>query len=125
MSLSTKFKLLPEVARFLGGSPFAGFVGGKDFPSSGGALIPTIDPGSGEKIGDIHDMTAADVAKAVDVANQAFPKWAALPQQERGAILLKLADAVEKHKAIIGQIEALEAGKTMARWLFLNFLACD
>jgi aldehyde dehydrogenase (NAD+) len=115
MSLSTKFKLLPEVARFLGGSPFAGFVGGKDFPSSGGALIPTIDPGSGEKIGDIHDMTAADVAKAVDVANQAFPKWAALPQQERGAILLKLADAVEKHKAIIGQIEALEAGKIEAQ----------
>lgn len=115
MSLTTKFKLLPEVARFLGGSPFPGFVGGKDFPSSGGALVPTIDPGSGEKIGDIHDMTAADVARAVDAANQAFPKWAALPQQERGAILLKLADAVEKHKAVIGQIEALEAGKIEAQ----------
>jgi len=60
-------------------------------------------------------MTAADVDKAVEAANHAFPKWAALTQQERGAILLKLADAVEKHKGIIAQIEALEAGKIEAQ----------
>ena len=95
MSVFTKFKLLPEVAQFLANGPIPGFVGGKNYPATGGALIPTIDPGSGEKIGDIHDMTAADVAGAVDIANRAFPAWAELSQKDRGAILLKLADAVE------------------------------
>ncbi len=115
MSEFTKFKLLPEVAQFLASGPIPGFVGGKNYPATGGALIPTIDPGSGEKIGDIHDMTAADVAGAVDSANRAFPAWAELSQKDRGAILLKLADAVEAHKAIIAQIESLEAGKIEAQ----------
>lgn len=115
MSVSAKFNLLPEVAKFLAGNSFPGFVAGKDFSGTGSGTIPTIDPGSGEKIGEIHDMTAADVDKAVEAANHAFPKWAALSQQDRGAILLKLADAVEKHKAVIAQIEALEAGKIEAQ----------
>lgn len=115
MSVFTKFKLLPEVAQFLANGPIPGFVGGKNYPATGGALIPTIDPGSGEKIGDIHDMTAADVAGAVDSANRAFPAWAELSQKDRGAILLKLADAVEARKAIIAQIESLEAGKIEAQ----------
>ena len=115
MSLPSQFKLLPEVVQFLSGGPFAGFVGGKDYPSSSGVLIATFDPGSSEKIGDIHDLSPAEVAGAVDVANQAFVQWAALSQKERGAILLKLADAVESRKAIIAQIEALEAGKIEAQ----------
>ncbi len=115
MSVFTKFKLLPEVAQFLANGPIPGFVGGKNYPATGGALIPTIDPGSGEKIGDIHDMTAADVAGAVDTANRAFPAWAELSQKDRGAILLKLADAVEARKAVIAQIESLEAGKIEAQ----------
>lgn len=115
MSVFTKFKLLPEVAQFLASGPIPGFVGGKNYPATGGALIPTIDPGSGEKIGAIHDMTAADVAGAVDSANRAFPAWAELSQKDRGAILLKLADAVEARKAVIAQIESLEAGKIEAQ----------
>ena len=110
MSVLAKFKLLPEVTAFLKGSPFPGFVGGKDFPGTGTALIATHDPGSGEKIADIHDMTAPDVDRAVDAANKAFPHWAALSQKDRGAILSRLADLVQARKNIIAQIEALEAG---------------
>jgi len=115
MTIATTFKLLPEVATFLKSSPFGGFVGGKDFHAASGALVPTIDPGSGEKIAEIHDMNAAEVAAAVDTANQAFPKWSGLSQKERGALLLRLADAVEAKKAVIAQIEALEAGKIEAQ----------
>lgn len=111
MTSLAKFNLLPEVDTFLKTSPFAGFVGGKDFPSASGTLIPTTDPGSGEKIGEIHDLSSAEIDRAVEIANQAFPTWSTLSQKERGALLLRLADAVEAKKAIIGQIEALEAGK--------------
>ncbi|QDV24848.1 aldehyde dehydrogenase family protein [Aureliella helgolandensis] len=115
MSLSTAIKLLPEVEAFLKGSPLTSFVGGKNFPAASGELIPTIDPGSGEKIADIEELTTAEVDRAVDIANASFADWAALPLEQRSSILLRLADAVEQRKAIIGQIEALDAGKIEAQ----------
>ncbi|OYP37225.1 aldehyde dehydrogenase family protein [Rhodopirellula sp. MGV] len=111
MSTTLELKLLPEVESFLSQSPLASFVGGESFPNADGNLVATIDPGSGEKLADIHDLSAAEVDRAVGIANAAFPAWAALSQQERSSILLKLADAVEERKAIIAQIEALDAGK--------------
>ncbi len=115
MSVATPHSLLPEVQSFLDQSPLSSFVGGKNFTNASNNLISTIDPGSGEKIADIHDLDAAEVDRAVEIANAAFPAWAALPQKERSSILLKLADAVEKHKPIIAQIEALDAGKIEAQ----------
>lgn len=115
MTTLTNVDLRPEVIEFLNQSPFSGFVGGADFPTSGGELIATIDPGSGDKIADIQDCSAADVDHAVKVANEAFPSWAALTTDQRSEILLRLADAVEERKPIIAQIEALEAGKIEAQ----------
>ena len=115
MSVSTKVELLPEVAAFLDQSPFAGFVGGREFPAASGELIATIDPGSGDKIAEIHDLDASEIDKAVDIANEAFPAWSGLSQKERSSILLKLADAVEERKPILAQIEALDAGKIEAQ----------
>ncbi len=115
MSVSTAVNLLPEVESFLSRGSFPSFVGGKDLPAASGRVVATIDPGSGEKIADIHDLSAAEIDHAVDVANDAFPAWSGLSVKDRSAILLRLADAVEEHKAIIGQIEALDAGKIYAQ----------
>jgi acyl-CoA reductase-like NAD-dependent aldehyde dehydrogenase len=115
MSSTIPFHLLPEVESFLSQSPLAGFVGGKDFPNADGKLVATFDPGSGAKIADIHDLDAAEIDRAVEIADAAFPAWAKLSQQARSSVLLKLADAVERHKPIIAQIEALDAGKIEAQ----------
>jgi acyl-CoA reductase-like NAD-dependent aldehyde dehydrogenase len=112
---SVTMRLLPEVERFLSCGTLAAFVGGKDTLSSSGATVATIDPGSGEKIAEIQDMTAEDVNHAVDVANAAFPAWSKLSVSERGALIHRLADAVEQHKGILAQIEALDAGKIEAQ----------
>ena len=115
MTTSTAANLLPEVTAFLSSDSFPGFVGGKDFPAASGDLVATIDPGSDEKIADIHDLAPSEVDRAVEVANDAFPAWSTLSQEERSAILLRLADAVEERKSIIAQIESLEAGKVEAQ----------
>ena len=115
MSTTTQIELLPEVEKFLNESPVASFVGGKDVFSASGQTVATLDPGSGEKVADIPDLSADEIDAAVRVANEAFPAWSALPRQERYAILMKLADAVEQHKPIIAQIESLEAGKIEAQ----------
>jgi acyl-CoA reductase-like NAD-dependent aldehyde dehydrogenase len=108
--------LLSEVQKFLESGVKKGFVGGKEVGASNGATFTTFDPGSGERIADVAALQADDIARAVDAANQAFQKqpWARLPPNERSALLHRLADGVEKHKAIIAQIEALDAGKIEA-----------
>jgi acyl-CoA reductase-like NAD-dependent aldehyde dehydrogenase len=115
MNNSAPISLLPEVSEFLKCESFPAFVGGKDHPAASGQLVATIDPGSGDKIADIHDLSAHEIDRGVEAANAAFPAWSGLSHEKRKAILLKLADAVEKRKGIIAQIEALEAGKIEAQ----------
>ena len=115
MSTTTQIELLPEVEKFLTQSPMPSFVGGQDFSAASGKTVVTIDPGSGQTIAELHDLDAGEIDEAVRIANKAFPAWAGLPREERYSILLKLADAVEQHKPIIAQIEALEAGKIEAQ----------
>jgi aldehyde dehydrogenase (NAD+) len=105
--------LLPEVEKFLASAPLGGVVGGKDVAGSTGETMVTLDPGSGEPLAEFAVLTAEDVDKAVKAANHAFAKsgWATMPPNERGVHIHRLADAIQKHKAIIGQIEALDVGK--------------
>jgi aldehyde dehydrogenase (NAD+) len=106
-------ELLPEVGKFLDKSMQEPWVGGKSAKSSDGATFETHDPGSGEKLATVPHFNSRDVDSAVAAAQHAFDKsgWATMPPNERGALLHRLADAVEKRINIIGQIEALDAGK--------------
>jgi aldehyde dehydrogenase (NAD+) len=106
-------ELLPEVARFLDSDLLGGVVGGRDVTAAAGATFETLDPGTGERLATVTAMSAADVERAVGAANEAFARsgWATMPVNERAVWLHRLADEVEKRKAIIGQIEALDAGK--------------
>lgn len=115
MSTAIGTRLLPEVEAFLGQKVFPAFIGGQEFKPKSGATIATLDPGSGQKLGEIYDLAAADVDQAVTEAVAAFPAWAGLSVQQRSEILLRLAAAVEQHKPIIAQIEALDAGKIEAQ----------
>ncbi|MBN2579568.1 MAG: aldehyde dehydrogenase [Pirellulales bacterium] len=117
MPLSASTPLLPEVAAFLSESPLKAVIGGKDVASSNGETFPTRDPGSKELLAEVCAMQADDVDRAVRAAGEAFEKtsWATMPPDERGAMLMRLADAVEERKAIFAQIEALDAGKILAQ----------
>lgn len=115
MNIASQVQLLPEVEKFLSRGSFPSFVGGKELAASSGATVETFDPGSGTRLAEIHDLSAAEVDRAVEVASAAFPAWASLPVEERSDILLRLADAVEQRKPILAQIEALDAGKIEAQ----------
>lgn len=117
MSTTTASELYPEVKAFLEEGPLKGVVGGKEVESTGGETFVTSDPGSGKQLAEVFSFQAADVDMAVDVAAAAFRKtaWATMPQNERSALLQRLADAVEKHKPMIAQLESLDAGKIEAQ----------
>tara|TARA_R110002095_G_scaffold75012_3_gene63972 strand:+ start:1100 stop:2593 length:1494 start_codon:yes stop_codon:yes gene_type:complete len=117
MSTTTANDLYPEVTAFLEGGPLKGIVGGNDVEANSGEIFVTSDPGTGKQLAEVFSFQAADIDMAVDVADAAFRKtgWAQMPQNERSALLHRLADAVEKHKPIIAQLESLDAGKIEAQ----------
>jgi acyl-CoA reductase-like NAD-dependent aldehyde dehydrogenase len=126
MPLSTSTPLLPEVAAFLAESPLKAVIGGRDTPASNGETFQTRDPGSKELLAEVSAMQPDDVDRAVRAAAEAFEKtaWATMPPNERGALLMRLADAIERRKPILAQIEALDAGKILAQadWDIQNFV---
>ena len=86
-------------------------------PSSNGDTFATLDPGTGEKLADVHALQPAEVDRAVELAGQAFENadWAQLPVNERCVYLQRLADEVEKRKPFIAQLESLDCGKILGQ----------
>jgi acyl-CoA reductase-like NAD-dependent aldehyde dehydrogenase len=126
MSTATS-ELLPDVSAFLDCDLQRPLVGGKETAASDGRTFETHDPGSGELLATVPNFSARGVDAAVAAAQLAFEKsgWATLPPNERGALLHRLADEVERRVNIIAQIEALDAGKIegQARGDVENFVA--
>ncbi len=86
-------------------------------PSESGKTFATINPATGEEICQVAEADAADVDRAVKAARAAFhPKapWRRMSAAERGRLLNRLADLIEKHADELAQLEALDNGKPYA-----------
>ena len=102
-----------EVEQFLSEKPLAAVIDGQEVVSSTGEVFTTRDPGTAEPLADVCAMQPDDVDRAVRAAADAFSNsgWSTMPVNQRGAILHRLADAVEKKQETISQLEALDCGK--------------
>ncbi len=77
-----------------------------------------IHPGDLSVIGSAPMCTEADVNAAVESAETAFHKWKKVPARDRGRMLQKAADYVEKNSVLLEQVLALDTGnaiRTQAR----------
>lgn len=117
MATVTQEGLLPQVEEFLSQGPLAGMIGGQPVKSSTGETFTTVNPGSGEPLAEVFALQSDDVDRAVKAAVAAFVQsdWSRLSPNERAVLLHRLADAVEKRKPIIAQIESLDCGKILAQ----------
>jgi len=88
-------------------------INGKWLDSVSGKTFPTINPSTSEVITQVAESDAADVDKAVAAARAAFDKgpWRKMSASQRGVLMNKLADLVEKHADELAQLEALDNGK--------------
>src|ERR1017187_4816222 len=82
-------------------------------PSESGKTFATINPYTGEEICQIAEADAADVEKAVNAARRAFEHgaWRKIPASERGRMLHRLADLIEKNSDELAALESLDNGK--------------
>ena len=104
-------------------------INGKWVNSTSGKTFPTVNPSTGDVITQVAESDAADVDKAVAAARAAFDKgpWRKMSASQRGSLMNKLADLVEKYADELAQLEALDNGKPahMARAADLTFaMAC-
>jgi aldehyde dehydrogenase (NAD+) len=108
---------MPEVEQFLKSDQLGGVIGGQPVAPSARERFTTVDPGSGEVLAEVAAMLPDDVDRAVAAAAEAFrnPGWADLSPSDRGALLHRLADEVERQKPVLAQLEALDCGKIYAQ----------
>ncbi len=85
------------------------FINGQ-WSAIGGPTFPDIDPFDGSVVADVAAGGRAEAEAAVAAAHAAFPGWAAMPPSQRQMLFLKAADIVERRRADIVRIMAVEAG---------------
>jgi aldehyde dehydrogenase (NAD+) len=92
-------------------------IGNEWVNSKSGKTFPTINPSTGEEICQVAEADEQDVNRAVKVAREAFHSkspWRTMSASERGRLLNKLADLVEKHAEELARLESLDNGKPFA-----------
>ena len=98
----TPAKTLAPETRFL--------IGGKLVAGEGDPQ-PVLNPRTGETILKIPEATPKQVDFAVHAAEKAFATWGRTTPGERSALLLRIADAIDKEAETFGTLECLNTGK--------------
>jgi aldehyde dehydrogenase (NAD+) len=89
------------------------FIGGKWMDSASGKTFSTINPATGEVLAQIAEGDERDVDAAVAAARKAFDggPWAEMSASERGRLLWKIGDLIDKYNEELGTLETLDNGK--------------
>jgi acyl-CoA reductase-like NAD-dependent aldehyde dehydrogenase len=93
-------------------SHFALTIGGKPAPTT--KTFNVLNPADETVVAACPEGTTALVDEAVTSARRAQPAWAALPDAERVAKLLAVADLIEKHHQELSELVTREQGKTQS-----------
>jgi phenylacetaldehyde dehydrogenase len=88
-------------------------IDGKRVESSSGETFATVNPATGEVLAHVARGNAADIDLAVAAARRAFEDraWRSLSAYDRGNLLLRLADLIERYADDLAVLECLDNGK--------------
>ena len=86
-------------------------VKGMEMDASNHQIIEVTNPATGELIDTVPNSTEEDVDMAVTAAVEAQKAWAEVPLHERGRILEKFVDLVERDKEELATLLCRETGK--------------
>src|SRR2546430_12871937 len=90
-------------------------MGGAWVGSSSHATVEDRDPAHSDRIlARAAASTAADMRYAIDAAEKAFPEWRATPAPQRGDIVRKAADLMERRRDELARLLTQEEGKVLA-----------
>ena len=87
------------------------YINGELAEPTNGNYLDNYNPSNGEVYSLIPDSDKADIDNAVASAKEAFKSWSKTTKQERSDILMKLADAIDKHSEELIKAESKDNGK--------------
>src|ERR1700686_4104400 len=86
------------------------FINGRFVPAESGEPLASLNPHDNSVIANVSMAGHADIDRAVAAAKAAFPKWSNMAAMDRGRLLLKLADAIERNADELARLQSLARG---------------
>ena len=87
-------------------------IGGDERPAVSGATFEKLAPATGEVLSVVARSDAVDTHSAIAAAAEAQPGWAARTVEERGRILRRVAQLLERDRDDLARVVAEETGKS-------------
>jgi succinate-semialdehyde dehydrogenase/glutarate-semialdehyde dehydrogenase len=92
----------------------ANLIGGEWVQAASGKTTAVRNPATGEVVGHVPALSAAETRRAIEAAQQAFAGWRAMLAKERAAILRRLNDLMLANADDLAAIMTAEQGKPLA-----------
>ena len=90
------------------------YIDGKWLDADGRQTVAVTNPATGETLGQVPKMGAAETRRAIQAAEKAFPAWRARTAKERSAILRKWNDLLLANADDLAVLMTAEQGKPLA-----------
>jgi phenylacetaldehyde dehydrogenase len=106
---------LRHAATFLGRSPKM-LIDGEMVDAVSGKTLAVYNPATGAVIANVPEADKADVDLAVAAARRAFDerRWGRVSPSERGRMLWRLAELIERDLEELAELESIDNGKPYA-----------
>lgn len=96
------------------------FINGQFVDALDGQTLATLNPHDNSVIAEVAMAGRADIDRAVQAAQRAFPAWSRMAAADRGRILLRLADLIEANAQELARLESLDTGHPLKDSLALD-----
>src|ERR1043165_6620236 len=97
------------------------FIDGQWVDAESGKTFETPNPATGATLAEIAEGDKADIDKAVAAARKAFDgKWSKMSARDRGRLLYKLSQLIERDAAQLAELETHDNGKPIKESTYID-----
>jgi succinate-semialdehyde dehydrogenase / glutarate-semialdehyde dehydrogenase len=89
------------------------YIGGRWEGSAAGQVKQVVNPATGETIGTVPNLGAAETRRAIEAADKALPDWRSRTAKERAQILRKWFDLMMANQEDLAVLMTVEQGKPL------------
>src|SRR5580765_1454223 len=89
------------------------YIDGAWADSSSSKNLPVVNPATGQQLGKVPNLGAAETRRAIEAAERAWPAWRAKTAKERAVILRKWFDLMMANQEDLAQLMTAEQGKPL------------
>ena len=90
------------------------FIGDRWCDADNGATFDVTNPATGETLGTVPKMGAAETRRAIEAAKKAWASWRRKPAKDRSALLRRWNDLIVESVEDLGKLMTAEQGKPLA-----------